>query len=164
MKDREFRKKLGVIDHVLGRVELEGGEKKALGQALKSALRSLAKNEGWQTGEYEVRYNPGGWAVKGDGVLHGPDLYLSVSPDSAGPGVLVRNCQGLKDYQGGPNGWMSWKTFLGAESPRGLMEAVRKIAPRKALGLGAGGVAGPSLGKGCTLGTTPEREGEPPTR
>jgi len=130
MKDAEFQKRLGIIGRAMNHLEIPLSEKKALGQAVKSVLRSLAKSEGWKTGEYEVRYNPGGPSVKGDGVLHGQDLYVSVSPDSAFPGVLVRNCGGLKDYQGGPNGWMSWETFLSAESPSALMSTIRKIAPQ----------------------------------
>jgi hypothetical protein len=131
MKDSEFRKKLGVIRNAVENFELGEGEKKALGQALKGVLRAVGKGEGWQAGEFEVRYNPGGSAVKGDGTLHGPDLYVSVSPDGAGPGVLVRNCQGTRDFQGGPNGWMSWNTFLEAENADQLRASIRQIAPKQ---------------------------------
>lgn len=133
MKDSEFRRKLGVVEGSIGRCELGPAEKKALGQALKGVLRSIAQAEGLQTGEYDVRYNPGGTSVKGDGVLHCDDLYVSVSPDSAGPGILVRNCQGRKDYQGGANGWMSWQTFLESKSAGELMRSIRNIAPKQSV-------------------------------
>lgn len=131
MKDSEFRKKLGVIKGAMGQCELGSVDKKALGQAIKSVLRAVAKSEGWQASEYDVRYNPGGEAVKGDGVLHGEDLYVSVAPDCAGLGVLVRNCRRRKDYTGGPNGWMPWQTFFGAGSASELTDCIRKIAPRQ---------------------------------
>jgi hypothetical protein len=160
MKDSEFRKKMGIIKGAMGQYGLGYVDKKALGQAMKSVLRAVAKSEGWQTGEYDVRYNPGGEAVKGDGVLHGEDLYVSVSPDCAGPGVLVRNCRGRKDYTGGPNGWMPWQTFFGAGSASELTDCIRKIAPRqpsvssvpsglaKGVGLSSPDDLGRNLGRG----------------
>jgi hypothetical protein len=60
MKDSEFGKKLGVIKGAMGRCGLGYVDKKALGSAMKSVLRAVAKSEGWQTGEYDVRHNPGG--------------------------------------------------------------------------------------------------------
>lgn len=132
MKDSEFRKKLDVIRASIGPLDLSDAAKKALGQSMKSVLRAIAKADGLQSGQYDVRYNPGGTAVKGDGVLHSDDLYVSVSPDCAGPGVLVRNCKGRKDYTGGANGWLPWKSFLEAGSPSELCQRIRGIAPRQA--------------------------------
>lgn len=145
MKDIEFRRKMGVIKSAVGHSYIGEGGKKALGQAVKSILRAVAKSEGLQPGDYDVRYNPGGSAVKGDGILHCDDLYVDVSPGGAGPGVLVRNCQGRKDFKGGPNGWLPWESFLKAGSARELQDSIRRIAPRLS------GVNPPALPSGAAI-------------
>lgn len=156
MRDGDFQKKMRVIQAAKEAEDLSEGGKKALGQAMKSVLRAVAKACGLRTGEFDVRYNPGGSAVKGDAVLHGEDLYVSVDPDGAGPGVLVRNCNGRKDYTGGSNGWMRWETFFGSTAPEEVARGIRSIAPAAAGGvMRGGGVAGAAPG----LDPRPKREG-----
>ncbi len=152
MKNGEFQRKLGVIRAGLEATDWSEGDKKALGQSMKSVLRAVAKACGLRVGEFDVRYNPGGTASKGDAVLHCDDLYVSIDPDSAGPGVLVRNCNGRKDYSGGANGWMPWKDFLEAAGAEDIAQRMRAIAPPLQYGAG-GGLGGPVRG----AATPPER-------
>lgn len=65
-------------------------------------LRQLAKELALAKGTYEVRSNQGGMAVSGEVTLHGERIYVQVGCHL---GVLVRSCNGRKDYSGGPNHW-----------------------------------------------------------
>jgi len=72
------------------------------------ALRNLAKNQGLKRGEYDIRWNEAGVAVSGEATLHHEKFYLQVEQSCVGTGhrVLLRTCEGRKDYCGGQNQWV----------------------------------------------------------
>lgn len=51
--------------------------------------------------DYPIRFNAGGIAVPGDAIMHGPDLYISLS-GTFGLG-FARGVRDSKDYVGGQN-------------------------------------------------------------
>jgi len=68
-------------------------------------LRLLAKALEFNTADYDIRSNQGGIAVSGEITLHHKKVYVQVSQSALGPsmGILIRTCNGRKDYTGGPN-------------------------------------------------------------
>jgi hypothetical protein len=70
--------------------------------------------------EYDVRSNLGGFGVKGDIVLHTKELYLQVCGFSmerkdnykTDRNILVRTCNGLKDYVGDRNYYISLSPMM----------------------------------------------------
>lgn len=72
-------------------------------------LRAIARAAGLNKDEYRCSYNDGGIAVSGEGTLHTPTRYIQVSDSCIGRGVtvLVRSCDGLKDYCGHTNHFVS---------------------------------------------------------
>jgi hypothetical protein len=54
---------------------------------------------------YDLRSNKAGVAASGEITLHGETLYVQVCQPATGAdsGVLIRTCQGRKDFTGGPN-------------------------------------------------------------
>lgn len=83
-------------------------------------LQKLAKDLGLATDERDIRSNMGGIAVSGEVTLHGGRIYVQLEQSCLGPGegILVRTCQGRKDYTGGQNHWLrfdamkDWKKFV----------------------------------------------------
>jgi hypothetical protein len=74
----------------------------------------------------DIRFNPGGWAVSGDAMLHADKVYIAIT--SSEHGVMYRTVKGRKDYSGGFNHWYSWSA-LEANGARGLIDAVKGIIP-----------------------------------
>ena len=68
-------------------------------------LKALAAALGLEAGAYDVRSNLGGTAVSGEVTLHGEHLYVQICQPATGwdSGILIRTCQGRKDYTGGAN-------------------------------------------------------------
>jgi hypothetical protein len=68
-------------------------------------LRRLAKALGFPPGSFDVRSNLGGIAVSGEITLHHHDVYVQVCQSAIGTdfGILIRTCQGRRDYTGGRN-------------------------------------------------------------
>jgi hypothetical protein len=58
---------------------------------------------------FDLRSNSAGIAVSGEITLHSDQLYVQVSQPFGGfdSGILIRTCQGRKDYVGGPNNFAS---------------------------------------------------------
>lgn len=90
----------------------------------KKVLRKIAKNLGLVKGEFEIRSNQSGIAGSGDVKLHTDTLYVSIGQSSMGERgqVLFRSCQGLKDFSGGVNNFMSARQL---EMDKGLSELKR---------------------------------------
>lgn len=65
-------------------------------------LRAVAKELGLTRDTYDIRFNPGGIAVSGDATLHHDKFYVMLNLDMC-DWILVRRCNGRKDYTGGPN-------------------------------------------------------------
>lgn len=75
----------------------------------KKLLRRIAKDLGYQRGEFDVRSNMGGIAVCGEVTLHTDDLYVQMSTSgTSGLDILYRTCEGRKDYTGGRNHWLAF--------------------------------------------------------
>src|ERR1700730_18277026 len=60
-------------------------------------------------GSYDLRSHQGGIAVSSEAPLHADRLYVQASQSAMGHdyGILIRICQGRKDYHGGPNNFAS---------------------------------------------------------
>jgi hypothetical protein len=73
--------------------------------AARGRLRRLATALGFPPGSLDLRSNPGGIAVSGEITLHHDDVYVQVCQRSIGAdsGILIRTCQGRRDYTGGRN-------------------------------------------------------------
>lgn len=65
-------------------------------------LREVAKQLDLTKETYDIRWNEGGIAVSGDATLHHDKFYVMFNLDLC-DWVLVRTCNGRKDYTGGPN-------------------------------------------------------------
>lgn len=93
-------------------VAYDGEAKKAFHRQAKKCLKALASELGFAPGTYDLRSNMGGIAVSGEVTLHHDDIYVQVSKGSGGAdrGVMVRTCEGRKDYSGGRNHFapLSW--------------------------------------------------------
>jgi hypothetical protein len=76
-------------------------------RAAKSVLKKVAKELGFTPGSFEIRSNKGGHAVAGEITLHHEKVYIQFN-DCMGGKILYRSCNGLKDYTGGPNNWMTF--------------------------------------------------------
>ena len=68
-------------------------------------LRRLATALGFAPGSFDLRSNRGGIAVSGEITLHHDDVYVQVCQPATGAdaGILIRTCQGRRDYTGGRN-------------------------------------------------------------
>jgi hypothetical protein len=128
MKPSDYKKRLSIIQQALGHREISMLEKRALAQASKSVLRATAKEMGLKTGEYDLRFNGGGSAVHGDATLHTDSAYVQLSTDVQ-LGVLVRSCQGRRDYSGGANQWIGWGKFFSLKTPSELASQVSAMVP-----------------------------------
>jgi hypothetical protein len=68
-------------------------------------LRRLAKTLGFRPKSFDLRSNLGGIAVSGEITLHHDDVYIQVCQPASGAdsGILIRTCEGRRDYTGGRN-------------------------------------------------------------
>lgn len=128
VKASDYKKRLAVIGRAVGQQEISFLEKRAMAQASKSVLRAVAKEMGLKAGEYDLRFNRGGSSVHGDATLHTDNVYVQLSTDTR-LGVLVRSCQGRKDYSGGSNQWIGWGKFLSQEAPSDMARQMLAMAP-----------------------------------
>ncbi|NCC22563.1 MAG: hypothetical protein EOM26_08880 [Alphaproteobacteria bacterium] len=85
-------------------------------------LRALAKALGFRAGTFDVRSNCGGIAVSGEVTLHHERLYVQISQPCTGAdsGILIRICQGRRDYTGGRNHF----------APLSLLDDIETLADR----------------------------------
>ena len=72
-------------------------------------LGRLAKALDLPSGSYDLRSNMAGIAVSGEITLHAARVYVQTSQPFGGfdSGILIRICNGRKDYVGGPNNFAS---------------------------------------------------------
>ncbi len=87
-------------------------QKRSFHGTAQSRLRILAIIEmQWEPSTFEVRSNKGGIAVSGEIILHHENVYVQVSQPYGGlhadTGILIRTCNGRRDYTGGPNNFVS---------------------------------------------------------
>lgn len=87
------------------RCAYNAAQKRAFLAAARSRLRKLATALGFPKSSFDLRSNPGGIAVSGEVTLHHEQVYIQVSQPATGAdsGILIRRCQGRRDYTGGRN-------------------------------------------------------------
>jgi len=80
-------------------------QKRRFHREAKKRLKELAGELGFTSAGHDLRTNAGGIAVSGEITLHADTLYVQVSQPATGcdSGILIRSCEGRKDYTGGPN-------------------------------------------------------------
>lgn len=106
--------------------------KVAFHRAAARRLRELATELGLAPGSYDIRSNKAGSAVSGEITLHHDHVYIQVSQPSSGPkdgfrtGVMIRTCEGRKDYHGGANNFVPLAALDQTEK---LANRVRAIVP-----------------------------------
>jgi hypothetical protein len=73
--------------------------------AARARLRKLASALGFSPDAYDLRSNQGGIAVSGEITLHHDRVYVQVCQSATGAdsGILIRTCEGRRDYTGGRN-------------------------------------------------------------
>lgn len=99
--------------------------KRRVASRFKSQLRKVAEAMGLDKSEYDLRFNPGGIAVWGEVTLHCEHVYIQAS-HGCDLGVLVRACEGRKDYTGRQNCWIDFQTLR--NDPVGFAHRVESIA------------------------------------
>ena len=83
----------------------DGEQKKAFHRQARFALRALAKELRFPEVSYDLRSNRAGVAVSGEITLHHDRVYVQVCQPATGAdsGILIRTCEGRRDYDGGRN-------------------------------------------------------------
>ena len=87
------------------RCAYDGEQKKEFHRQARIALRALAKELRFPKSSYDLRSNRGGVAVSGEITLHHDRVYIQVCQPATGAdsGILIRTCEGRRDYEGGRN-------------------------------------------------------------
>lgn len=80
-------------------------QKKAFHRRARTALRGLAKELRFPEVSYDLRSNRGGVAVSGEITLYHERVYIQIRQPATGAdsGILIRTCEGRRDYDGGLN-------------------------------------------------------------
>jgi hypothetical protein len=83
----------------------EPDRKRRFHTAARARLRRLAVELGFPPASFDLRSNQGGIAVSGEITLHHERVYVQVCQPAtrADSGILIRTCEGRRDYTGGPN-------------------------------------------------------------
>jgi len=83
----------------------EPDRKRRFHTVARARLRRLAREIGFPPASFDLRSNQGGIAVSGEITLHHERVYVQVSQPAtrADSGILIRTCEGRRDYTGGPN-------------------------------------------------------------
>lgn len=131
----------------------DDAQKRSFHATARSRLRKLADELRFPPGSYDLRSNKGGIAVSGEITLHHEQIYVQVCQPAFGSdtGVLIRTCEGRRDYSSGRNHLASLRLLEDlpelARLVRGVMRDRRPIdwSSRLAVPLGpAPRVRGPS--------------------
>jgi hypothetical protein len=117
--------------------------------AARARLRELADCLGFPAEAYDLRSNAAGVAVSGEITLHCDTVYIQVSQSSLGPenGILLRTCEGRRDYTGGRNHFAPLRLL---DDTPALAAEVRAVMATK---------TGP-LAMASSQGSAPVRRGE----
>ncbi|WP_189479118.1 hypothetical protein [Mesorhizobium sp.] len=104
----------------------DGEQKRRFHTTARSRLKRLAAELALPSGSYELRSNKGGIAVSGEIILHHDRTYIQVGQFglSSGHGVLIRTCNGRRDFTGGANHFVALSLL---NDIRALAAAVRAI-------------------------------------
>ena len=100
--------------------------------AARARLRRLATTLGFPSGSFDLRSNPGGIAVSGEITLHHEDVYIQVCQPATGTdsGILIRSCQGRRDYTGGRNHFAPLRLLDDTLALAAQVRAVMATKPR----------------------------------
>lgn len=103
-------------------------QKRLFHSTARARLRRLAAELALPPASFDLRSNQGGIAVSGEVTLHHEQVYVQVSQSAlgGGMGVLIRTCQGRRDYTGGVNNFVALSLL---DDVPALAERVRMIAP-----------------------------------
>jgi len=87
------------------RCAYDGAQKKLFHAKGRAALSALARELRLPSDSYTIRICEGGVAVSGEIILHDERIYIQISQPATGAdsGVLIRSCNGRRDYEGGRN-------------------------------------------------------------
>lgn len=101
-------------------------QKAAFHRAAKLRLKDLAALMRWDAGTFDLRSNKAGIAVSGEVTLHHERIYIQASQSCMGGdnGILIRTCNGQKDYHGGRNNFAPLRLLDDLEA---LADQVRKV-------------------------------------
>ena len=88
-------------------------------------LREVVRILRLPKGTYDLHYNAAGIACSGDCTLHADNFYVSFDLDCCN-WILVRTCEGQKDFTGGPNRQYSFSQ-LAIEGAKGLASFIKHI-------------------------------------
>jgi hypothetical protein len=80
-------------------------QKRRFHATARARLRKLAAALDFAPVSYDLRTNEAGIAVSGEITLHHEHVYIQVSQPFTGcdSGILIRTCEGRRDYTGGRN-------------------------------------------------------------
>lgn len=128
------------------RCAYDAAQKRSFHAAARSRLRKLARALGFSKGSFDLRSNAGGIAVSGEVTLHHEQVYIQISQPATGAdsGILIRRCQGRRDYTGGRNHFAPLRLLddvaaLAAQVRRVMADAAAvEVYARRAAHLGAG--------------------------
>jgi len=83
----------------------EPHRKRRFHSAARTRLRHLAALLGSSPASFDLRSNKAGIAVSGEITLHHERVYIQVSQPATrdDSGILIRTCEGRRDYTGGRN-------------------------------------------------------------
>jgi hypothetical protein len=83
----------------------EPDRKRRFHSAARTRLRHLTAELGFSPTSFDLRSNKAGIAVSGEITLHHERVYIQVCQPATGAdsGILIRTCEGRRDYTGGRN-------------------------------------------------------------
>jgi len=87
------------------RCAYDGAQKKLFHRKGRAALRALTKELRLSPHPFTIRSCEGGVAVSGEIILRGEGIYIQISQPATciDSGILIRGCNGRRDYEGGGN-------------------------------------------------------------
>lgn len=99
-------------------------QKQAFHREATKRLKALAAFIGWDKSSFDLRKNKAGIACSGEITLHHDHVYIQVSQSTMGSsaGILLRTCNGRRDYTGGSNNF----------APLNLLDDIPALATRVA--------------------------------
>jgi hypothetical protein len=111
----------------------EPDRKRRFHTVARARLRRLAAELGLPPASFDLRSNQGGIAVSGEISLHHERVYVQVCQPAtrADTGILIRTCEGLRDYTGGRNHF----------APLSMLDDIPALAARVRTVTAAGGSA-----------------------
>ncbi len=97
----------------------------------RARLRRLATELSFPPASFDLRSNQGGIAVSGEITLHHERVYVQVCQPAtrADTGILIRTCEGRRDYTGGRNHF----------APLSMLDDIPALAARVRAVMAAGG-------------------------